>query len=190
MNAKLKKQLIESVLRFTVIVVSAAMLLFAAFMVFEKTELDKKKAEIDAVYKSRYSIDLDSLDFLDRTQKERYKKAIVSAAGIYDLKDMKQIVIDEKSVVFDSDLNMYSWSCYCDDSKDTSFLCAFKMSTKQFSCERQYLTEKFTYRDVLAGKTLQVYKTENEKGKKEKQEQKKTKNEKLKESKGQETGEQ
>lgn len=142
MNEELKRKYLRRTAVYIAITIAAAVLISGIFITLKIIELDKTKQNFEEVNSRKYSIDMDVLSFLKDSEKKRYKKKLIEVCDAYDLKKMNEIVIDEKSLDDNKEASMWEWNIYCDDTKHTSFRCGFKKSTKEFSIERDYSSEK------------------------------------------------
>ena len=148
MDKELKRNMKIRIIKGSVIMAAIAILLSAVAIYFKICEVNAQENALNEKYMNQYQIDMSLLDFLSSKDKKIYKDKVIEACEAYDLKKLNKIVIDNDSIKLNKETNMYEWTIYCDDSKNTSFLCAYIKAKNDFTVERQYLNDIVTFDDI------------------------------------------
>lgn len=138
MDKALRRWMLRQILIRVIIMLLAAVLLTTVCLALKQQSVAEELKKLDAVYMNKYNLDLNELDFLEPDEKEQYKKKFIQACEAYNLQKVTKIVIDEGSIQFDKETNMYEWTIYCNDPKQTAFLSVYKKTTGEFTIEREY----------------------------------------------------
>ena len=69
---------------------------------------------------------------------KEYEDKVKEACEAYDLIGISRIATVDGSVTDNKEKGAYEWKIICNDTKDTSFTCEYKKSTKEFTIERVY----------------------------------------------------
>ena len=142
MDKELQKWMFRQFFIRAVILILVAIVISVVCISLKQQSTASQMKKLDKIYMNKYSLDLSALDFLDKREQEQYKKKFIQACEAYNLKQVTKIVIDEGSITYDKETNMYEWTIHCNDEKQTSFLSAYKKTTKDFTVERQYPEEE------------------------------------------------
>lgn len=148
MDKELQKWMFRQFFIRAVILILVAIVISVVCISLKQQSTASQMKKLDKIYMNKYSLDLSALDFLDKREQEQYKKKFIQACEAYNLKQVTKIVIDEGSITYDKETNMYEWTIHCNDEKQTSFLSAYKKTTKDFTVERQYPEEEQSVEEI------------------------------------------
>ena len=107
------------------------------FSVCMSMQAETVHRQIEEEYANKYDIQTKDLDFLNG-ETESYKDKVKEACEAYDLIGISRIATVDGSVTDNKEKGAYEWKIICNDTKDTSFTCEYKKSTKEFTIERVY----------------------------------------------------
>lgn len=141
MEKELKRKIMRKIIIRIIVMFSAAALIIVSFVVFKSMMLNDAEKALDETYANKYSVETKYLDFLNKDQKKIYENKVIKACEAYDLVNISKIVTDRSSVIDNKEAGVFEWIIYADDTKNTSFTCDFKKSTKNISVEKNYNAE-------------------------------------------------
>lgn len=132
-----KEKALKSIALRAAIIILAAIFICVGFDIYINSKYSEAQKVVDEEYANKYDIECKALGFLE-DDKDEYKKAVIRACEAYDLTGLDRISIVGGSLKDNKEAGTYEWKIRCNDSKNTSFVCSFKKSTKEISVEREY----------------------------------------------------
>lgn len=126
-------------------IIIIAALISGSILYVKATNINEKIQKIEQEKNNKYSFkNVDALTFLSEKQIGKYKKEIIGACEAYNLQNVSEITIDDKSISFDKTTNIYEWKVSCNDKRNVKFVSAFKKTTNLFSSELDRIDEQKT----------------------------------------------